>query len=143
MGKARQNGLELRAEAVRLVRGSTVNFTPEAVEAIATAMVKNGTSVWHEATMWTRANGKPDAKCHCFKCETAAKQVVWLGDAKCDICKQEIRAEGDVMYDARTHSGAWAKMCGCCHGIHSDGRLGVGRGQKYQRTGGKMVKVEG
>ena len=57
-------------EAVRLVRGHTVNFTPEAVEAIATAMVKNGTSVWHEATMWTRANGKPDAKCQCFRCET-------------------------------------------------------------------------
>lgn len=59
----------------------------------------------------------------------------------CDACRQPI---SDKFYDARTRQGFWANLCFVCFGVHTDGQLGTGRGQKYvKRPNGKFEKVEG
>lgn len=50
----------------------------------------------------------------------------------------------DSFYDAKTVYGPWATMSPLSFETHGDGRLGTGRGQRYQRQpDGRYLKVEG
>ena len=52
--------------------------------------------------------------------------------------------EGEIVYDAQTHYGPWACMSEKSYKEHGTGHLGLGMGQKYQRTAdGRLVKIEG
>lgn len=67
--------------------------------------------------------------------------VYWESPVGNDDFQQPI---GDVFYDAKTVYGPWAKMTPDSFETHGDGRLGLGRGQRYERqTDGRYLKVEG
>lgn len=54
------------------------------------------------------------------------------------------KAEGEVVYDARTKRGLWACMTQKSYDQHGTGKLGTGFGQKYVRNAeGHLVKSEG
>lgn len=56
----------------------------------------------------------------------------------CDICETTIK--DGICIDGRTKMGPWADMCQGCHKTHGIG-LGLGKGQKYQRSeDGKVWK---
>lgn len=59
----------------------------------------------------------------------------WSGETpkQCDICHQTIH---DSFVDGKTKFGPWASMCENCHEKHGVG-LGVGKGQKYDKSGKK------
>ncbi len=61
----------------------------------------------------------------------------------CDICRNGPLA---VYYDARTKMGCWATLCEECFS-HLGVGLGIGKGQKYEKTGNGSeyvyVQVEG
>lgn len=61
---------------------------------------------------------------------------------KCDCHNQPL---GLVMYDARTKSGQWGNLCEKGFQTMTEGRLGVGWGQKYEREThtSPWVKTEG
>lgn len=51
---------------------------------------------------------------------------------------------GEIVYDARTHSGHWATMTEQSFKQHAIGTLGLGKGQKYMRQFNKQLwKIEG
>lgn len=67
----------------------------------------------------------------------------WLSKppAECDTCSTPITT---VFYDADTGRG-WACMCPSCQTLGPGlGRVGPGRGQKYEKQAdGKWLKTEG
>ncbi len=68
----------------------------------------------------------------------------WLGEIpeKCDLCKKEIK---DFFIDGRTGhdlASPWGFMCEQCHQKIGLG-LGIGFGQKYEKSGDKWICVEG
>jgi hypothetical protein len=69
-----------------------------------------------------------------------AKQTVWRGDARCDMCKKIITR---TLYDAATRHGPWATMCASCFSYYGLG-VGTGKGQQYkQQPDGLFVKIAG
>ena len=51
---------------------------------------------------------------------------------------------GEVMYDGKTVYGPWANMTEASWKRYGIGKLGLGRGQKYQKQpDGRWLKVEG
>lgn len=54
------------------------------------------------------------------------------------------RAEGELVYDAKTTAGPWATMTAQSFALHGTGALGTGLGQKYRRNAvGQLWHVEG
>ena len=58
------------------------------------------------------------------------RNVKWLGETICDICKQEATEVGPRFYDCKTMLGPWGLLCVKCFPVHGVG-LGTGRGQVY------------
>jgi hypothetical protein len=51
---------------------------------------------------------------------------------------------GEAIYDAKTHNGQWATMTQKSFAAHTNGKLGLGLGQKYVRNAiGHLLKTEG
>ena len=71
------------------------------------------------------------------------KQVFWQGRPKCDVCRKNLESS-QFIYDAKTIFGPWALMCEDCFKEQTNGKLGLGIGQKYKRQeDGRFLKVEG
>ena len=69
------------------------------------------------------------------------RQVKWLGNTQCDFCHKECIKD---LYDAVTVYGPWATMCKSCFEKNSNGLLGTGYGQHYQKNdNGEFIKIEG
>lgn len=50
----------------------------------------------------------------------------------------------NIMYDAKTKQGPWANMTPSSFHLETDGRLGLGLGQKYEKQAdGRWLKTEG
>jgi len=59
--------------------------------------------------------------------------------AKCDLCGEPLTT---VFIDGKTSRGVWAYMCLECWKTKGVG-LGVGKGQKYEKTAEGWIKKEG
>jgi cytochrome c553 len=57
----------------------------------------------------------------------------------CDLCGAKLQT---AFVDGRTKQGPWRKLCVACHRAHGTG-LGVGNGQRYERSHGEWVKTAG
>ena len=70
----------------------------------------------------------------------------WKGKppTECDICHRTLMR---TFVDGKTTMGPWAIMCPTCRLACGPGRLGVGRGQKYEARGVypnlEWIKTEG
>lgn len=63
-----------------------------------------------------------------------AKEKVWTGETKCNICGKEIE---DLLYDCKTICHNWAVLCPVCWS-----KYGLNIGQKYQKDeSGRFVKI--
>lgn len=51
--------------------------------------------------------------------------------------------EGESVYDATTSQGPWACMSEVSWKVFGTGVLGLGKGQRYERVGAHLIKVEG
>lgn len=66
--------------------------------------------------------------------------VTWLGSDTCNICNRKCKSE---LFDFRTVAGFWATGCRKCYDDYGTGKLGIGRGQRYEDQNGVWVQVEG
>ena len=64
----------------------------------------------------------------------------WPGSTRCSFCGDDVR-QHETFFDATTRFGHWALMCDNCFFINGQGRIGVGRGQKYD--GKTLEKIGG
>lgn len=64
----------------------------------------------------------------------------WAGkpDLKCDNCDRKIMHS---FVDGRMSNGQWGVMCPSCRIAEGRMQLGVGLGQKYERSGDNYVRT--